>query len=113
MTHLKYVQPAQRSDQYFCWEIFNERSNMVQLSGSAVVYTSRPLQIGIADGHSVNHSRKPIPELSRGVEVLGDVVTKEMRAAACSTNLMDPTWRRIKEGCPPVPAWGSIRFPIA
>ena len=84
----------------FCAESFNEKSNMVQMSDSAAVYTSRPFAIGIVDGDSVNHSRKPIPELSRSIEVLADVVTKEKRPAVCSTNLIDPTWRRVKEGIP-------------
>ena len=73
-------------------EFFNGRSNMVQMSDSAICYTRVPYNIGIEDGHSVNHSRKPTSELSRSVEALAGVVTRETHLAICSTNVLDPTW---------------------
>ena len=64
---------------------------MVHMSDPAICYTRVPYNTGIEDGHSVNHSRKPTPELACSVEVLADVVTRETRPAICSTNLIDPT----------------------
>ena len=65
---------------------------MVHMIDAAICFTRQPYTIGMEDGHSVNHSRKPTPELSLSVEVLADVVTRETRPAICSTNLIDPTW---------------------
>ena len=62
---------------------------MVHMSDSAICFTRQLYNTGIGDGHSVNHSRKPTPELSRSVEALADVVTRETRPAICSTNLID------------------------
>ncbi len=83
-----------------CSEIFNERSNMVQMSDSAVAYTTGPLPTGVVDRHFVNHSRKPHAEFARSVEALDDVVTKVTRPAIASTCLIDPTWRRLKAELP-------------
>ena len=83
-----------------CSRIFKADSNLVQMSDSAVAYTRRPWGLGIVDAHSVNHSRKPTPELARSVEALADVSTGEKRAAICSTNLIDPTWGKMKSSIP-------------
>lgn len=83
-----------------CSRIFKADSNLVQMSDSAIAYTSRPWGLGIVDAHSVNHSRKPTPELARSVDALADAVTLEKRAAICSTNLIDPTWRVMKAQIP-------------
>ena len=66
------------------------------MSDSAQAFTKKPYGIGIVDGQHVNHSRKPTPELSRSCEVLKRVGTTEKRAAVCSTNFIDPTWKVIK-----------------
>ena len=73
---------------------------MVQMRDSAAAYTRKSYNTVIVDGASANHSRKPTPERSRAVSVLADVVTKEKRDAICSTNLIDPTWARIKAEIP-------------
>ena len=83
-----------------CSRIFEDDSNLVQMSDSAICYTSRPRGRGIVDAHSVNHSRKPTPELARSVDVLANVSTGKKRAAICSTNLMDPTWGKMKSMIP-------------
>ena len=83
-----------------CLAIFRSDANIVLMSDSALAYTLRPLPNGIVDAHHVNHSRKPVPELSRSCEVLGNVATGDPRAAVCSTNLIDPTWRTIKTEIP-------------
>ena len=83
-----------------CDEIFNDNSNMVCMSDSAIAYTSKPWGKGIVDAHPVNHSQKPHPEFARSVDALGDVFTKERRAAVASTCLIDPIWRRLKAELP-------------
>ncbi|CAK0841896.1 unnamed protein product, partial [Prorocentrum cordatum] len=83
-----------------CKDVFNERSNMVQMTDSARAYMKRPLPVGIVDARAVNHSRKPVPEFSRSVEVIGNVATGWKRPAVASTNLIDPAWRTLKEEIP-------------
>jgi predicted nucleic acid-binding Zn ribbon protein len=83
-----------------CSRIFRADSNLVQMSDSAMAYTCRPLGLGVVEGYSVNHSRKPTPELARSVDALADVVTLGRRAAICSTNLIDPTWGVLKDMIP-------------
>lgn len=83
-----------------CSEIFNEKSNMVCMSDSAVAYTTKPWPVGVVDAHHVNHSQKPRAEFARSVEALADVVTGERRPAIASTCLIDPTWRRLKAELP-------------
>ena len=83
-----------------CMALFRSDANIVLMTDSALAYTLRPLPNGIVDAHHVNHSRKPTPELSRSVEALGNVSTGAPRPAVCSTNLIDPTWRTLKEEIP-------------
>ena len=62
-----------------CSEIFTNKSNMVQMSESAVAYTTGLLPQGVVDRHHVNHSQRPHAELAKSTKVLDDVVTGEMR----------------------------------
>lgn len=50
--------------------------------------------------NDVNHSRKPIPEFSRPVEVVADVETLEMRSSICTTNTLDKEWGLLKAPLP-------------
>ena len=88
-----------------CASLFRSDANIVLMTDSALAYTLRPLPNGIVDAHHVNHSRKPTPELSRSVDALGNVLTGAPRSAVCSTNLIDPTWRTLKEE---VPSKGNV-----
>ena len=92
------LSPSKRHE--VCSRIFRADSNLVQMSDSAIAYTCRPLGLGVVEGYSVNHSRKPTPELARSVDALADVVTLQRRAAICSTNLIDPTWGVLKDMIP-------------
>jgi hypothetical protein len=83
-----------------CGRIFKDDSNMVCMSDSATAYTSKPRGQGIVDAHHVNHSRTPTKEFARSVSALAVAGTDERRPAMCSTNLIDPTWRRLKQEVP-------------
>ena len=83
-----------------CGHLFRSTSNIVLMTDSAVVYTSSPWPVGTDGALHVNHSQKPQPELSRSVDVLGNVKSLQRRVAVCSTNTVDPTWRELKDEIP-------------
>lgn len=81
-------------------EVFNETSNVILNTDGAVAYRDSEKLPGIVEHYSVNHSRKPTPELSRSESFLVDVDTGERRAGMAGTQYIDKTWDFIKDGLP-------------
>jgi hypothetical protein len=97
--------PPESSRMYhnFCRLAFGERKhNLISMTDGAECYKCRceDCKLLLEQHHSVNHSRKPVPELSRSTEVLSDVASQTMRSGMAGTMTVDAEWGFLKNLLP-------------
>ena len=86
--------PEETSQMYhgFCRLAFGTRKhNLISMPDGADCYNCRceECKLWFEEHHSVNHSRKPMAELSRSTVVLADVASRAMRSGMAGTQTID------------------------
>lgn len=88
----------------FCSMVFKDKKhNLLSMTDGNNTYDCRCEQCTtlFEEHHSVNHSRRPVPEFSRPIEaVIADVQTGETREALASTHTLDVEWGLLKSPLP-------------